>query len=185
MRKVIMWNMVTLDGYFEGTNKWDIDFHNAGWGEELEQLSLEQLEAADMLLFGRVTYEGMAGFWPSATGDVAELMNGIPKLVFSRTLEHADWNNTRIVRDAQAEVARIRQQDGKDAYVFGSADLSASLMQAGLFDEYRLGVNPILLGAGNPLFKSMPSQLPVKLLEARTLNSGCVLLRYAPQADSA
>ncbi len=185
MRKIIMWNMVTLDGYFEGTNKWDIDFHSAGWGKDLEELSLEQLSGADLLLFGRITYEGMASYWPSATEEVAELMNAIPKVVFSRTLERADWNNTRIARDAESEVAQLRTQDGKDVYVFGSADLCASLMQAGLIDEYRIGVNPILLGSGNPLFKPMPSSQSVKLLEARALNSGCVLLRYAPQAASA
>jgi dihydrofolate reductase len=183
MRKIIMWNMVTLDGYFEGNAKWDIDFHSTGWGEELEQLSTEQLEAADMLLFGHTTYEGMAGFWPSQTGDVADLMNAIPKVVFSHSLEQATWNNTRIARDAQAEVGRLRQEDGKDIYVFGSADLSASLTQAGLFDEYRIGVNPILLGSGNPLFKPMSTSLKLKLLEARPLNSGCVILRYAPLKD--
>ena len=185
VRKIIMWNMVTLDGYFEGNAKWDIDFHSTGWGEELEQLSAEQLNAADMLLFGHTTYEGMASFWPSQAGEVADLMNSIPKIVFSHSLDQADWNNTRIARDAQAEVARLREADGKDVYVFGSADLSAALTRAGLFDEYRLGVNPILLGSGNPLFKQMPNSLRLKLLEARPLQSGCVILRYAPLRDSA
>jgi dihydrofolate reductase len=111
--------------------------------------------------------------------------DAIPKVVFSRTLEHTDWRNSRICRDAQAEVARLRGEDGKDVYVFGSADLSVSLMQAGLFDEIRIGVNPIPLGSGNPLFKPLPSSVSVKLLEARPLNSGCVILRYATQGASA
>jgi dihydrofolate reductase len=178
-----MWNMVTLDGFFEGTKSWDIDWHNAGWGDELEQLSLDQLGSADMLLFGRVTYQGMAGFWSSATGDVAE-MNKIPKVVFSRTLDSADWNNTRLVKtDAAAEVARLKQQPGKEFFIFGSADLSSTLMNEGLIDEYRLGVNPILLGGGNPLFKPMPHSLPLKLLEARPLKTGCVILRYEPVTE--
>jgi len=178
MRKLVMWNMVTLDGYFEGTNKWDIDWHNYAWGEELEQLSTDQLQSADMLLFGRVTYQGMAAHWPAETGEIAEFMNQIPKLVFSRTLQTADWNNTRIAQDAVAEVKRLKEQPGKDLFVFGSADLSASLMQHGLIDEYRLGLTPILLGSGNALFKPLPNSVPLRLLEARALKTGCVILRY-------
>jgi dihydrofolate reductase len=181
MRRLIMWNMVTLDGFFEGTNSWDIDWHNTGWGDELEQLSLDQLGSADMLLFGRVTYQGMAGFWSSETGDVADFMNKMPKVVFSRTLDSADWNNSRLVKtDAAEEVARLKQQSGKEMFIFGSADLSSTLMNNGLIDEYRLGLNPILLGGGNPLFKPMPNRLPLKLLEARPLKTGCVILRYQP-----
>jgi dihydrofolate reductase len=176
-----MWNMVTLDGFFEGPKSWDIDWHDTGWGDELEQLSLDQLGSADVLLFGRVTYQGMAGFWSSETGDVADFMNKMPKVVFSRTLDTADWNNTRLVNtDAGEEVARLKQQPGKDMFIFGSADLSSTLMNEGLIDEYRLGVNPILLGGGNPLFKPMPHRLPLKLLEARPLKTGCVILRYQP-----
>src|SRR6202011_5148510 len=108
-------NMVTLDGFFEGTNSWDIEWHNTGWGDELEQLSQDQLGSADMLLFGRVTYQGMAGFWPSETGAVADFMNTIPKVVFSRTLGSADWKNSRLVKtDAAAEVARLKQAGDKD-----------------------------------------------------------------------
>jgi dihydrofolate reductase len=179
MRRLIMWNMVTLDGFFEGTQSWEIDWHV--WGDDLEQLSLEQLRSADMLLFGRLTYQGMAGFWQTATGEVAELMNSIPKVVFSRTLESADWDNSRLVKtNAEQEVARLKQQPGKDLFIFGSADFSSALMKAGLIDEYRLGFNPILLGGGNPLFKPMPERMRMKLLEARPLESGCLILRYQP-----
>jgi dihydrofolate reductase len=172
-----MWNMVTLDGFFEGTKSWEIDWHV--WGDDLEQLSLEQLRSADMLLFGRVTYQGMAGYWPSETGDVAEFMNNIPKVVFSRT-----WNNSRLVKsDAAEEVARLKQEPGKDMFIFGSADLTSTLLNKGLIDEYRLGLNPILLGGGNPLFKPMPNRMPMKLIEARPMKSGCVILRYRPDGE--
>jgi len=185
MRRLIMWNMVTLDGYFEGTKSWDIEWHNRGWGDELEQLSLEQLRSMDMLLFGRVTYEGMAGFWTTQTGEIADFMNNVPKLVFSRTLEAADWNNTRLVRtNAEEEVARLKQQPGREMFIFGSANLASTLTEKGLIDEYRLGLNPIVLGGGNPLFKSMPHSVPLKLLEARSLKTGCVILRYEPEANS-
>jgi len=182
MRKLIMWNMVTLDGFFEGPKSWELDWHNYVWGDELEQLSLEQLKAADMLLFGRVTYQGMAEYWTSAEGEIADFMNKVPKVVFSRTLEKAEWNNTRLVKaNAEEEVARLKQQPGKDMLIFGSANLSATLMQNGLIDEYRLGINPIVLGGGNPLFKPSPHRMKMKLLEARPLKSGCVILRYKPE----
>ena len=181
MRKLIMWNMVTLDGYFEGPKSWDIDWHEYVWGEELEQLSIEQLRSADMILFGRVTYQGMASHWPSATGEVADFMNSISKVVFSRTLDKAGWSNTRLVKsNAQDEVAKLKQQPGRDLLIFGSADLSSTLMRNGLIDEYRLGMTPVVLGAGNPLFKPSPERLRLKLLEARPLKSGCVILRYEP-----
>jgi dihydrofolate reductase len=176
-----MWNMVTLDGFFEGPKPWEIDWHELVWGEELEQMSIEQTGSADLLLFGRRTYQGMAQHWPAATGQVADIMNSIAKLVFSRTLEKADWNNTRLVKSkAEEEVARLKQQPGQDMLIFGSADLSASLTRAGLIDEYRLGLVPVVLGGGNPLFKPGPDRLPMKLLEARPLKSGCVILRYEP-----
>jgi len=184
MRRLIVWNLVTLDGFFEGPKSWDLDWHEDVWGEELEQFSLEQLESADMLVFGRVTYQGMAGYWPSATGAVADIMNSIPKVVFSRTLHKAEWSNTRLVSaDAQDEVLTLKQQPGKDLYVFGSADLSSTLMRHGLVDEYRLGVTPLVLGGGNPLFKPGPDRLRLRLLEARPLKSGCVILRYAPRGE--
>jgi len=181
VRKLIMWNMVTLDGFFEGPKPWEIDWHELVWGEELEQMSIEQTGSADLLLFGRRTYQGMAQHWPTATGEVADIMNSIPKVVFSRTLDQAGWNNTRLVNsDAEGEVARLKRQSGKNMLIFGSADLSASLSQAGLIDEFRLGVVPVVLGGGNPLFKPAPDRLPMKLLEARPLKTGCVILRYEP-----
>src|SRR5437899_6585972 len=85
MRKLIMWNLVTLDGFFEGPKSWDIDWHDTIWGEELEKYSVEQSKSTGMLLFGRVTYEGMAGYWPTQKGEVADFMNTVPKVVFSKT----------------------------------------------------------------------------------------------------
>ena len=181
MRKLIMWNMVTLDGFFEGPKPWDIDWHELVWGEELEQMSIEQIGSADLLVFGRRTYEGMAQYWSTATEQVADIMNSISKVVFSGTLDKADWNNTRLVKSkAEEEVARLKQQPGQDMLIFGSADLSATLVRHSLIDEFRLGVVPVVLGGGNPLFKPIPDRLPMKLLEARPLKSGCVILRYEP-----
>lgn len=184
MGKLIMWNLVTLDGFFEGHKSWELDWHEYVWGEELEQLSIEQLRTAGLLLFGRVTYQGMASYWPSATGVVAELMNSMPKIVFSTTLEKAEWSNTRLVRGrAEDEVVRLKQRPGKDAFVFGSADLCAALMRKGLIDECRLAIVPVILGGGGPLFKPSPNRMRMKLLEARPMRSGCVILRYQPEGE--
>jgi dihydrofolate reductase len=181
MSKLIMWNLVTLDGFFEGAKSWDLDFHQSVWGDELERLSIEQLRSADSLLFGRVTYQGMAGYWQTTTGEVADFMNRLPKVVVSRTLERADWQNTKIVKDnVAAEIQRLKQQDEKNIFVFGSANLSATLIQHHLFDEYRIAVAPVLLGRGTPLFNQNLARLNLKLLDSRTLSNGCVILRYEP-----
>jgi len=185
MRKLIVWNLVTLDGYFEGSKPWDLDWHNYVWGDELERISTEQSKSIGALLFGRITYEGMASYWSKEKGEVADFMTRVPKVVFSRSLAKADWNNTRLVReDAPAEVARLKREPGMDLYIFGSANLISSLLPAGLIDELRLGLVPVTLGAGNPLFKEDHHRLDWKLLEARPLKTGCVILRLEPAGRS-
>jgi dihydrofolate reductase len=112
-------------------------------------------------------------------------MNAIGKVVFSHTLEKAEWKNTRLVStDAVREVAHLRQQAGKDMLIFGSAELSSTLMEHGLIDEYRIGLTPIVLGAGTPLFKPSPKQTKMTLLEARPFESGFVILRYSPEPST-
>ena len=108
MGKLIMWNLITLDGYFEGEKNWDLSFHELVWGPELEHRSLEQLNQASHLLFGRVTYEGMAAYWKTAKDEIADFMNNLPKIVCSRTLKVADWNNSILIKDNIA--AEINKQ---------------------------------------------------------------------------
>jgi dihydrofolate reductase len=99
MGRLIMWNLMTADGFFDGAENWALDWHQYSWGEELERMSIEQLRAADMLLFGRVMYEGMAAYWKTAQGEMANDMNTLPKAVFARTQEAVDWQNTTLLRD--------------------------------------------------------------------------------------
>jgi dihydrofolate reductase len=184
MRKLIIWNLMTLDGSFEGAQPWDLGFHEYVWGEEMEALSLEQCRAADLLLFGRKTYEGMAAYWATEHGEIADFMNSVSKVVVSTTLEKAEWENTRLVReDPEAEIARLKALPGKDMLVFGSAELCDALLRTGLVDEYRIGLVPVVLGSGTPLFKPAPEPLRMELLEARTLRVGCVILRYRPAPE--
>jgi dihydrofolate reductase len=180
MRRLVAWNMMTLDGYFEGQSPWDLGFHETVWGDELQAFSLEQGGEIGTLLFGRRTYEGMAGYWTEATGSVADMMNSVEKAVATRTLDEATWNNTRLLKgDAVASVKSLKAEDGKDVYVFGSADLLDSLLAAGLVDEYRLCIVPVVLGGGTPLFKPQDRQVKMRLEGTRPLETGGVVLTYA------
>src|SRR5262245_41047465 len=137
MGKLIMWNVITLDGYFDGEKNWDLSFHEIVWGQELEKLSLEQLNEAAFLVFGRVTYAGMAEYWKTEKGEIADFMNSLPKIVCSRTLASAEWNNTTLIKENVAdEIAKLKAKSNKNLYVFGSADLSATFINENLFDEY-------------------------------------------------
>ena len=178
MRKVILFNMVTLDGFFAGPNG-EIDWHNVG--EEFNAFAIDQLNSAGGLIFGRVTYQLMAGYWPTAVDDlvVAGKMNALPKFVFSRTLDEVAWSNTTLVKGSvPEEVSKLKQQPGNDLLFFGSADLAATFIQNHLIDEFRLMVNPVVLGNGKPLFKGVEDRLDLKLLRTRAFRNGNVLLYY-------
>jgi dihydrofolate reductase len=176
-----MWNVVTLDGYFEGEKPWDLDFHQTVWGEELEDFTTEQLDSADMIVYGDKTYHGMAEYWMNAKDEPkAEQLNTMPKVICSTTIETPEGQNTTIVRDAVTELPVMKQQGDGNMFVFGSAELSESLMKANLFDEYRLCVAPVFLGKGRRLFREGLPYQKLKLLEERPLKTGGVILMYAP-----
>lgn len=180
MRKLIMWNVITLDGYFEGDHAWDLAFHQTVWGDELEQYTAEQLAANDTIIYGSKTYLGMVDYWTKAEDEPnAEQMNEIAKIVCSETLESADWNNTTLIRDALTEIPKLKQEGEGNLFVFGSGELSASLMKADLFDEYRLCIAPIFLGKGRRLFSEGIPQQKVQLVQERTLETGGVIVTYA------
>lgn len=184
MRKLIAWNLMTLDGYFEGEKPWDLDFHGIAWGDELRRFSLQLGEEGDLLVFGRKTYEGMAAHWPDTTDEleIKQYMNAIEKIAVSRSMIEPGWNNARVVGDIVAELERLKRQDGKTIFIFGSAELIGNLMPTGLIDEIRVCLVPVLLGAGNPLFKPGPRQR-LKLIGAQPLTNGSVILTYQPEAD--
>jgi dihydrofolate reductase len=153
MRKVIMFNLMTIDGFFEGLNH-DISWHNVD-PEFNDHAINEMFPASDVLLFGRVTCEFMAGFWPTPEAKrdepiIAEKMNASPKVVFSRTLKEAQWNNTRLVKgNMEEEVRRLKEQPGKGLAILGSGSIVSQLAQRGLIDEYQIMVNPLILGRGH------------------------------------
>src|SRR5215208_2609207 len=183
MRKIVLMMSVSLDGFIEGPHR-EIDWHMVD--DELHSHFNEQLSAMGAFLDGRVTYELMARFWPTAdtnpssTGPMVEfarIWRDMPKIVFSRTLERADWNTT-VVRDVVAEeIQELKAQPGGDL-VLGGADLAAAFMRHDLIDEYRLYVHPIVIGQGKPMFQPSDARINLRLAETRTFGNGVVLLRY-------
>jgi dihydrofolate reductase len=183
MRKIIWMMSVSLDGYFEGPDG-ELDWQMVD--DELHNHFNEQLSSMGAFLDGRVTYELMAGFWPTADADpsstppmveFARIWRDMPKIVYSRTLERGGWNAT-VVRDVVAEeVMELKAQPGGDL-VLGGAELAAAFMRHDLIDEYRLYVHPIVIGHGKPLFRPSDARLQLGLAETRTFGNGVVLLRY-------
>ena len=178
---------VSLDGYFEGPD------HSLDWqivDEELHSHFNEWLATAGMFLDGRVTHDLMSGYWPTADQDptattpeveFARIWRDMPKIVYSTTLTHADWNTT-IAHDVDVDaINALKAQPGGDL-VIGGANLAATFARHDLIDEYRIYVHPIVLGAGNPLFPPGATRTPLQLVENRVFGSGVVLLRYAKNA---
>jgi dihydrofolate reductase len=186
MRKIILFNMITLDGFFAGPEG-EIDWHTTD--DEFNRFAIEQTSSAGGLIFGRVTYDLMASYWPTPEAlnddpDVTQIMNSMPKFVVSRTLDKAEWNNTRLIRtNPVQEITQLKQQDGRDLFVFGSANLAETLIQHDLIDEFRLLVAPVVLGSGRPLFHVTYQPLRLKLVRSRTFQNGNVLLTYQPNRD--
>jgi len=179
VRKLILQMMTTLDGYFAGPNG-EADWHVVD--DEFNQYVEETLSQTDCLIFGRVTYELMAGFWPTEHARrndpvTAKYMNELSKIVVSRTMERADWINTRLIRtNVGEEIRKLKEQPGKDLLILGSSQLAFTLKE--LIDEYRFFINPVMLGEGKTVFNGNRQRMNFELMRARTFRSGNVLLYY-------
>ena len=187
MRKVIFLIHLSLDGFTAGPNG-EMDW--IVYNDEMEQYSYSLHNTTDAAIYGRVTYQMMEGYWPtvltnpSAGSELAHAkwLDTATKIVASKTLDNVTWKNTVVIRDNIAEeMAKIKQQPGKDLWLLGSPTLAQTFMRLGLIDEYRINVNPVVLGRGKRLFDNLDQQLKLKLLEARTFACGVVGLRYAPE----
>ncbi|HVD13340.1 MAG TPA: dihydrofolate reductase family protein [Actinomycetota bacterium] len=185
MRRILAFLVVTVDGYYEGP-KGEFDWPVVD--DEFNEFGLEQLDEIDTLLFGRVTYQGMAAYWPTPAAReddprVAAKMNGLPKIVISRTLDEATWANTRLISDHVAEeLTALKQQPGRDIAIFGSSNLTVSLLELGLVDELRIMVHPVVLGDGKSLFRTAAERISLELVTTRAFRSGNVMLYYRPAA---
>jgi dihydrofolate reductase len=177
MRKVIVSILVSLDGSFEGPNK-ELDWHV--WDDIMEKYMGGFLNTVDVILLGRVAYQLLANYWPSSKENLAPMLNNLPKIVFSRTLEKVEWNNSRLIREnIKEEILKLKQQPGKVLVLFGGANI-ATLNELRLIDEYRIIVNPVVLTNGKPFFKDVKDKFSLKLSGARSFSCGNVILNYQP-----
>jgi dihydrofolate reductase len=184
MRKLVTYTMVSLDAYFTDANG------DMSWAHkkdpEWQAFVSENASGGGQLLFGRVTYDLMASFWPTpfaaqSNPIVVERMNSLPKIVFSRTLDKASWNNTTLVKgDLTTEVHKLKQEPGPNMTIMGSGSIVAQLADAGLIDEYQIVVSPLVLGNGRTPFEGVKKKLPLKLTQSRAFGNGNVVLCYEP-----
>ncbi len=176
--------MMSLDGFFEGENK-ELDWHNVD--EEFNEFAINQLNAADSLILGRKTYEGMANYWTSKqalSNDpmITKRMNEITKNVFSRELVKVNWENTNLFNSTIPKVvSELKKSSNKDILILGSAGLSETIIKNELIDVYRIMINPIILGKGSPLFRNFDHQVRLELKNSRVFHSGNILLEYEPK----
>jgi dihydrofolate reductase len=184
MRKLIVFNNITLDGYFTDA-KGDMSWAHKSdpeWHSFIE----ENARGGGELLFGRVTYDLMASYWPTPFAkerdpQVADRMNALPKVVFSTTMDQPRWNNTRLVNgDLLSAVEKMKHEPGQHMVIFGSGTIVSQLTRAGLIDEFQLVVHPIVLGSGRSMFEGLEKKLPLKLTKSRVFGNGSVLLHYQP-----
>lgn len=187
MRNVILSVQVSLDGFIARPNG-ALDWHLVDG--EVNEYAKDLLNSLDILVFGRVTYQLMADYWPTATindpveARIAERLNTLPKVVFSRTMKKVEWNNSRLARGGiDEEILKMKQQPGRDIGI-GGTSIVAALAPLGLIDEYRILVVPVVLGRGKSLFKDITNNINLKLGKTRTFGSGLVLLVYQPEKKS-
>ena len=182
MRRLKVFDQVSLDGYFVDASG-DMSWAHRG-DREWNDFTIGNASGGGVLVFGRVTYEMMASYWPTPQASqanplVAKRMNEAQKIVFSRTLERAPWSHTRLVKgDLAAEVRKLKQEPGEDMVIMGSGTIVAQLAQAGLIDAYQLVVNPLVLGAGRTLFEGLTKRLDLELTDTRRFANGNVVLWY-------
>lgn len=178
MRKIVAGLFISLDGVTEAPEQWHFPYAN----DEMDEIVGSQAAKSGAMLLGRRTFEQFAAYWPQQGSDnpMAAALNSIPKLVASNSLESADaWGNSTLVSgDVVAELTRLKQGDGNDISITGSATLVRSLLAAGVLDELRLLVHPIVLGRGARLFADGASRVPLTLLESRPLATGVMYLTY-------
>jgi dihydrofolate reductase len=184
MRKVVVFNNITIDGYFSDA-KGDMSWaHTRKSDPEWDAFGEENARGGGVLLFGRKTYELMVSYWPTPAASqqapvIAEQMNNLPKVVFSRTLDKPSWKNTKLVRDdIAAEVRKMKNEPGSPMVIMGSGSIVSQLTEAGVIDEFQLVVNPLVLGRGKTMFDGVKEKVALKLTKTRSFSNGNVVLYY-------
>jgi dihydrofolate reductase len=186
MRKLIVFNHVSIDGYFTGENgdfRWA---HSGSDDPEYQAFVAGNASGEGQLLFGRITYDLMAGYWPTPIADqhnpvVAKAMNNMQKVVFSRTMDKALWNNTKLIKtDIVSAIRKMKNESGPGMVIMGSGTIISQLASEQVIDEYQIIVNPVALGKGRTMFDGMDKMLSLKLTSTRTFKNGKVFLCFEP-----
>jgi dihydrofolate reductase len=186
MRKIIVTEFITLDGVVEAPGGNETDHPHGGWqftyrSPEAGKYKVDELASVDALLLGKNTYEQFAAYWPGQAGsEFADPINRLPKYVVSRSLQKAEWNNSHILRDVAKDVSALKNTDGGDILVYGSATLVKSLLQHNLVDELRLMMYPVSIGGGLRLFDDKRELNKFELKHSRTVEPGILILEYRP-----
>jgi dihydrofolate reductase len=186
MGKIAVTELTSLDGVMQSPGHTDVPFKYRGWavdfdaGPEADRFKVEEAQNAEALLLGRVTYDAMQAFWPTAEGEFADRLNELPKYVVSSTLRDPDWNANVLGDEWPKDVARLRKELDGEIVVYGSRRLSRALIEMGLADELRLMVYPVVLGAGDRLFGETQDKIPMRLVESRRFEGGVVNMTYSP-----
>ena len=177
----LFWQMsITLDGFMEGRGG-DLSDTAQFADPDFDHYASDMLQSIGGILLGRKTYQLFADYWPTVSGPDADRLNALPKIVFSRTLEKVEWNNSRLVSDDVArEVEKLKRESEQELALFGSADLGSTLVRLGLIDEIRILVSPVILGQGTPMFKELDRRVPLRLVNSSIWASGIVALYYQP-----
>ena len=190
MGRIVVTEFLSLDGVMQAPG--GEDFKYKAWsfefdrGEDGDRFKLEEALESEALLLGRVTYEGFAAAWPSRDGEFADKVNSMPKYVVSSTLEHAEWNNSTVLKgDVVGDVTKLRQELDGDIYVHGSCQLAQTLIEHDLVDELHLMVFPVVLGTGKRLFGETTDKKTLRLVESKTVGDGIVILIHAPASQQA
>jgi dihydrofolate reductase len=187
MRRLSVFNSMSLDGYFvDGSG--DMSWAHRNNDDEWNEFVAGNASGSGVLVFGRITYEMMASYWPTPMAlqnspAVAKGMNDMQKIVFSRTLDQASWINTRLVKgDLPLEIRKMKEEAGPDMVILGSGSIVSQLAQENLIDEYQIALCPVVLGNGRTLFDGVKRKLNLKLTKSRTFRNGSVFLCYEPVA---
>lgn len=188
MRKIKLQMQLSLDGFVSGPHG-EMDWMVWEWDDVLKKYAGDLTNSVDTFLLGRSTGEGMAVYWPTVAGNpeskeedkwMAEKLNNLPKVIFSRTVTHINWTNARVANDIVEEVKELKKEPGKDVMLYGGASIVSSFIQQNLVDEYHLFINPVIIGKGKPIFNDAKENMNLKLVNTIPSATGIVILHYEP-----
>ena len=192
MRKIKLQMQLSLDGFVGGPNG-ELDWMVWNWDDILKNYVTGLTNSADTFLMGRATGEGMAVYWPTVAGNpesseedkwMADKLNNLPKVVFSRTVTSINWTNARVANDIVEEVKELKKEPGKDIIIYGGAGIVSSFIRENLIDEYHLFINPVIIGTGKTIFNHVKEQMKLKLVNATVSATGIVILHYQPEKEN-